>query len=388
MRITFSATTLKSNSIMKISKIENFTIRYPDPNDLNRERMTLLVRIQTSDGIIGWGEAITMWPEACKATSAIIENGFAPLIINNENITIDEIWKKLREHSWWFGEGGITSFAISAIDMALWDIYGKIQNMPLSSIWGRVKEKLPANASCHVNKETLSDCINEVISFYKHGFKSTKLGFGKKSLGNIGKDPDSCISLVSNIRKELGDDFEILVDFGNGIKWDRLTVIDTVKKMADYNIGWIEEPFYPSFLDDYIALKKSINIPIASGEREWTVTNYQRLIDTKTVDILGIDPARAEGITGFREIDRRANLGGLTVNAHAWSTAITTAASLHLSLSSHCTQIFELKPFPVVVQNELIEEPITYKDGYVEALNKPGLGIQVDESVVRRLSIN
>ncbi|WP_010104352.1 enolase C-terminal domain-like protein, partial [Verminephrobacter aporrectodeae] len=112
---------------------------------------------------------------------------------------------------------------------------------------------------------------------------------------------------------------------------------------------------------------------------------YQRLIDSSTVDVVGVDPARAEGITGFREIDRRVGAAGLTVNAHAWSTAITTAASLHLSLASANARLLELKPFPVAVQQELVAEPVRQIDGFTSPLNGPGLGVEVDEAVVRRL---
>jgi len=101
--------------------------------------------------------------------------------------------------------------------------------------------------------------------------------------------------------------------------------------------------------------------------------------------VLGIDPARAEGITGFRQIDQHAGHAGLTVNAHAWSTAITTAASLHLSLASPNSRLFELKPFPVAVQQELVATPVAQVDGFVTGLSGPGLGVQVDEAAVQRL---
>jgi L-alanine-DL-glutamate epimerase-like enolase superfamily enzyme len=190
---------------------------------------------------------------------------------------------------------------------------------------------------------------------------------------------------VAGLRREAGPGLEILVDVGNGLRWDLATATATVQRMAEHGIGWIEEPFYPTNLDDYRALKTVVAVPIASGEREWTVTGYQRLIDSGTVDVLGVDPARAEGVTGFRAIDQRAGRAGLTVNAHAWSTAITTAASLHLSLASPNTRLFELKPFPVAVQQELVAAPVAQAGGFVTAPTGPGLGVEVDEAALQRL---
>jgi L-alanine-DL-glutamate epimerase-like enolase superfamily enzyme len=226
-----------------------------------------------------------------------------------------------------------------------------------------------------------------VVAFRDGGFKGVKLGFGKKGLADIGRDPERDIGFVRDLRAALGPDFEIIVDIGNGVKWDAATGIDTVRRMAEYDIGWIEEPFYPTHIDDYRALKAAVDVPIGSGEREWTVTGYRRLIETGTVDVVAVDPARAEGITGFRMVDDLCAEHGLTINAHAWSTAILTAASLHLSLASSTARLFELKPFPVVAQTDLVKNPIWHEGGMVRAPAGPGLGIEVDEAVVERLAL-
>jgi len=372
---------------MKLTKINAYVLSYPDANDLGRQRMTVLVKVQTDDGVTGWGEAIAMWPEACRAVVVLVEQGLAPVLVQAGETTVEDCWQKMREHSWWYGEGGIASFALSALDMALWDIHGKIEGQSLSVLWGRVKEKLPANASCHVNKESLGVCIDEALGLHAAGYSSIKLGLGKKSLSTIGHDPQSSIALVAGLRRAAGPGLEILVDLGNGLRWDLSTTTDTVQRMSEHGIGWIEEPFYPTNWADYRALKAAVTVPVASGEREWTVSGYQRLIDSGTVDVLGVDPARAEGITGFRAIDQLAGAAGLTVNAHAWSTAITTAASLHLSLASPNTRLFELKPFPVAVQQELVKSPVAQVAGFVTAPEGPGLGIEVDEDALQHLVV-
>lgn len=373
---------------MKIDRISAHVLRYPDPNDHGSERMTVLVRSVTSDGIVGWGEGIAMWPEACRATATIVEDGFLPVLRQAGEIDVARAWDLMRRHAWWYGHGGIAGFALSAIDMSLWDIEGKRLGQPLCRLFGgAVHDSLPANASCHVNKATLEACVDEVHSYFERGFGSVKLGLGKRGLSPIGQDPDRAVEFVAMLRERLGPQAEILVDVGNGIEWDLATGIDVARRLQSLGVGWLEEPFHPSRVDDYRALREAVSIPIAVGEREWTVSGYERLLETGTVDVVGVDPARVEGVSGFRAVDALVRAEGRTINAHAWSTAITTAASLHLSVASPAARLFELKPHPVIVQADLVAEPLVQEGGMIRAPQGPGLGIEVNDDVVTRLSV-
>jgi len=329
-----------------------------------------------------------MWPEACKAVAVLIEEGFAPLLENVDLLEGDSAWEAMRRHSWWFGEGGLAAFAISGIDMAIWDIRGKVLGKPLFELLGGLrKNSLPACASSHVNKSTMKECVDEAVSFFDAGFPSCKLGLAKKGLSNIGGDPDRDVEFVARLRREAGDESEILVDVGNGVRWDADTAIDVANRMGEQGIGWIEEPLYPTDDAGYLKLKASTPVPIASGERNWTTTDYRRMIELGAVDVLGVDPARCEGITGFRLIDVLIGDAGRTINAHAWSTAITTAASLHLSLASSSARLFELKPFDVVVQQDLVSNPVRREGARVYPLTEPGLSVEVDERLVNKLAV-
>ena len=371
---------------MRLGPIRTYVIRYRDTNDHGNLRQTVLVRVETVDGVVGWGEGIAMWPEACWATKLLIDGAFSQLLQGAGEITVAEAWTLMRSHAWWYGEGGIACFAYSALDMALWDIEGKIAGKPLYELLGgKMHDSLPAYASCHVNKASRALNVEAVVAFKEEGFAGVKLGFGKRGFSDIGKDPANDITFVRELRQAVGADFEIIVDAGNGVKWDRATAIDTVRRMAEFDIGWIEEPFYPTEIADYRALKAAVDVPIGTGEREFTVTGYQRLIETGTVDVLGVDPARAEGVTGFRKIDALCGAAGITINAHAWSTAILSAASLHLSLASPNARLFELKPIRVSVQADLVDRPIWLDGGVVRAPDGPGLGIEVDEALVEHL---
>lgn len=373
----------------KIARIEPIPIEYPDPNDFGTIRRTVLVRVETSDGVVGWGECIAMWPEACKAVVSVISGGFLPLLQGELAEDIDAAWVKMRRHVFWYGEGGIASMAISGVDMALWDIRGKVAGKPLYDLVGGLKkDRLLANASAHVNKKGEAACVAEVEGFFAAGFRSTKLGFAKKGESNIGGDPDTDVSFIRALRSALGPDAGILVDIGNGVRWDVDTAISVANQMHDQGIGWYEEPLYPTDDAGYRKLRANTKVRLASGEREFTEAGYRRQMEfIQAIDVYGVDPARVEGITGFLKVDALATLYGKTINAHAWSTAITTAASLHLSLASPNGEIFEFKPFPVVVQDELVAEKLWHKDGFAYPIHGPGLGIDVQEAVVRRLAM-
>jgi len=371
-----------------VRAIEPIILRYPEPNDFNNMRMTVLVRLETSAGGVGWGEGIAMWPEACRAVAAIVADGFAPLLVGHPVADIGAAWWKMKRHSWWYGEGGIASFAHSAIDMALWDAFGQAVGLPLSALLGGVVQpQLPANATMHVNKATRDENIAEIAGHIATGFKSVKLGLGKRGLARIGPDPDSVVGFIAALRAALGPEPGIMVDIGNGIRWDPPTAIRVARALEPLEVGWIEEPLYPTDLEGYRRLRAATRLPIASGEREFTVEGYKRLLASETVDVFGIDPGRAEGVTGFQAVTKLIEAAHRQVNAHAFSTAITTAASLHLSAVTPASRIFELKPHASPMQHELVRTPIWHEDGFATPPTGAGLGIEVDERIVAKYRV-
>jgi len=371
-----------------VRSIEPIVLRYPEPNDFNNMRMTVLVRLTTSAGGVGWGEGIAMWPEACKATAIIIADGFAPLLMGHPVGEIEAAWWKMKRHAWWYGEGGIAAFAQSAVDMALWDAFGtEIGQSVGTLLGGAVQPKLPANATMHVNKATLEENIAEIAGHIGAGFRSVKLGLGKRGLANIGPEPESVLAFITALRAALGSGPGIMVDIGNGIRWDPPTAIRVAEALEPLEIGWIEEPLFPTDIEGYRRLRAATTLAIASGEREWTIEGYKRLLATETVDVFGIDPGRAEGVTGFRAVTKLIEAAHRQVNAHAFSTAITTAASLHLSAATTASRIFEIKPHPSPMQHELVRTPIWHEGGYAVPPTGPGLGIEVDERVVEKYRV-
>jgi L-alanine-DL-glutamate epimerase-like enolase superfamily enzyme len=374
---------------MRIENFQAIVLRWPEPNDFNNERMTVLLRVDTDAGVSGWGEAIAMWPEACRATVAIITDGFLPLLRGRDPTESEVCWQAMKAHSWWYGEGGIAALAISAVDMALWDIAAKNQGVPLYRLLGgAAHESLPACASLHVNHPTIEDSVAAIKGYIDGGFRSAKLGLGKRGLSKAGRDPDYDVALVAALRCAIGAEPGIMVDAGNGVKWDVATAVRTVGRMEELGIMWMEEPLHPSDIAGHQELKASTSTLIAAGEREWGLAGYDRWIASGAIDVFGIDPARVEGVTGFRRIAEHVQAAGKIVNAHAWSTAVLTAASLHLSIASPAAILFELKPIPGPMQFDLVAEPFWHEGGLVRAPERPGHGAEPIGEVIERYRIN
>jgi L-alanine-DL-glutamate epimerase-like enolase superfamily enzyme len=324
-----------------------------------------------------------MWPEASEATRTIVEDGFAPLLAGQSVLQNGELWQQLRQHCWWYGVGGIASFAVAAVDIAMWDLKGVVLGKPLVELLGgAVHERLPAVASGHADRENLDAMVEEVGSWLNRGLHGVKIGFGKRGNARLGYEHARDVEFVRRLRHALGPDRMIMIDVGNTIHWDAPTAIERVRAMEVFDIEWIEEPLGPWNPEGYAELRARTSTPVAYGEREWTVRGYSEILHTETVDVIGIDPGRAEGITGFLKVCEEVSTAGRQANAHAWSSAIVTAASLAVSCNQSVCRLFEVKPKPNPMQHEIVTQPIEPSHGWVYPLSKPGLGIEVIDEVV------
>jgi L-alanine-DL-glutamate epimerase-like enolase superfamily enzyme len=170
----------------------------------------------------------------------------------------------------------------------------------------------------------------------------------------------------------------------NTLTWDFDFALGLTNALEEHGLTWIEEPFEPDEHDEFRRLKEGCSTLVGSGEREWNVEGYRDFIGAGVADVIGFDPGRAEGITGGRRVIELVEEAGIWFNAHAWSSAIVSAASLALSLTTPRVLVFELKAEENPMQHELVEEPIAATAGQVAPLPGPGLGIEVREEVVDR----
>ncbi len=370
---------------MRIARVEAIPVSYPEPNDFNAIRHLCLVKLTATDGTVGWGESVTMWPEASFATKAVIE-GMSELVVGKSPLHNNATFRALKDHAWWYGyEGGIASFAIAALDIALWDLKGKALGASvLDLLGGPVHDRLPAIASSHAHYESIPEMAEEAVEWLSTGLQGMKVGFGKRGNAHLGFDHDRDVEYVRSMREAIGPDKGLMIDLGWAIKWDVTTAVQRTRAFDEYGIDWIEEPLGAWDPEGYANLRAKTETLIAYGEREWTTTGFERILATGTVDVIGCDPGRAEGITGFKRMADLVEEGRRQVNAHAWSSAIVTAASLAVSFSSSAAQLFEFKPLENPMQHELVAAPFEHQEGWVYPPTGPGLGIEVDEKVVDR----
>ena len=368
---------------MKIAKVEAIPVSYPEPNDFNALRHLCLAKITADDGQVGWGESITQFPESNFATKAVIE-GMAENLIGKDPAHTEALWRQNKDQAWWYGYGGgISSYAVSAIDIALWDLKGKAAGMSvLDLLGGPVHERLPAIASCHAHYDSIPAMVEEAQEWLSTGLQGVKTGFGKRGDAHLGYEHDRDVEYVRAMREGIGDDKMLMIDNGIAIKWDVTDAVRRMRAMEEYDLTWVEEPLGAWDPEGYANLRAKTSTRIAYGEREWTLEGFERVLATGTVDVVGVDPGRAEGITGFKKVCDRVEAYRRQANAHAWSSAIVTAASLAISFNSPACKLFEFKPIRNPMQHDLVPEPFDHVDGWVYPPTGPGLGIEVIEEVV------
>ena len=371
---------------MKIVSVEPIPVAYPEPNDFNATRYLCLVKITTDEGLVGWGESITQFPEANPATAAII-SGMSEILIGQDPVNTEQLWRAMKDRSWWYGyRGGIASYAVAAIDIALWDLKGQaLGKSVLELLGGPVHEKLPAIASSHAHYESIPAMAEEALEWLSTGMHGMKVGFGKRGDARLGYEHDRDVEYVKTMREAIGPDKMLMIDCGINVKWDVATAVKRVQAFDEYLIDWIEEPLGAWDPNGYATLRNKTKTLIAYGEREWTLSGFEDVLATGTCDVVGVDPGRAEGITGFKKVTDRVEYYRRQANAHAWSSAIVSAASLAISFSTPACKLFEIKPLRNPMQHDLVTNPVEHVDGWVyPPLSSPGLGIDIVEDVVDR----
>lgn len=370
----------------RVSGLTPFAVSYPEPNDCGSQRHLLFVRIETDDGITGWGEAITQFPAATRATEVLVE-AMAELVIGSDPLENVATWRRIKQATWWYAyRGGAAAFALSAIDIALWDLKGKILGQPLIALLGGAqRERVPAVASTHAFNASIEyEAERHGRYVREQGYIGVKIGMGKRGDARLGYELRRDVDFVALLREAVGPEALIMLDRGQSLVWDLDEATRRVRAFEEYGLKWIEEPFEPEDADAFRKLRTQVTTMIAAGEREWDARGFGEVIDTGVVDVIGCDVGRAEGITGTLAVIERVERASLWFNSHAWSSAVNTAASIALSASTSRCMFQELKPDENPMQHELIEAPFAQERGWIQVPRRPGLGVEPIERVLRK----
>lgn len=371
---------------MNIRSVTAFPLQYPEPHDHGKLRYITLARVEATDGTVGWGECISQFPESAEAVKLVIEEGFAPLLVGENSTDIEHLRQKMLKRVWWYGPQGIAAFGISAVDMALWDLHGHLSGKSVSALLAdKPRPRVSVMSSIHLDLENVDWTLREFAGFRDEGYTIVKGGWGKRPEAVFGKDRKRDTDLVRLIRETIGDRIDLVIDvLGAQVKWDLPTAIERFRDLRPYRLLWVEEPLPPSDYDAHVELKKQNLLPIGTGEQEWNPDGYGRLVRAGGVDIVQMDPGRCHGISGCRDAIKLVEDAKLKFSAHTWSSALNTAASVHLVASSPAGFTLDFKPHESPMQHELVADPWVQKDGHLDVRSKPGLGVTVREDVVRK----
>ena len=370
---------------MKITEVETIWIGLPEIKLIaDSTQQSLIVRIRTDEGIEGIGEAHTA-PYVVKAiietdSTGIVSQGIRSLLIGENPLDIERLWHKMYYFTSRHGRRGAVIHAISAVDMALWDILGKTTGLPISTLLGgRFREEVPAYASVLMpdTPEEAGELSHKILS---RGFRAAKFGWE-----TLGSDIAADICRVEAIRDAVGKEFALMIDIGYGLEVNQ--AIKLARALEGYDIHFLEEPLSPDDLEGFVRLGEATNIPIATGEKETTRFGFLDLIERGKVKIIQPDIARAGGFTECKKIAFLADLKGIQLIPHCWSNDILVASTLHfLAARPNETYLeFCLLENYNPIRQELVHEPIRAVDGKVRVPKGPGLGIELNESVVQKL---
>ncbi len=371
--------TLKRNLVTNASVFEDFETK---AGGWFGPSMCTLVEVEGSNGITGVGTAGAFHGGA----KSLIEQYYAELLVGEDPRRHEHLWQRMYRTTIRFGQSGSAMCAISALDIACWDLHGKTEGKPVYDlIGGRTQTSAPCYVSRLYALEELDRLADEAREWKRAGFTRMKqrFGFGPKD-GPAGMRRN--VDLVRAVRDAVGREVEIAADAYMG--WDIGYAIEMAKLLRDYNLSWIEEPLMPHDVDGYVELKRRCPWQRWScGEHSYGKWEFKRLIDRRAIDMLQPDANRAGGITEVVKICALAEAAGLPVVPHS-----NEAHNLHVIFSRAPQVCPMVEYFPDVepdTGNELFwkifEGLPTAREGRLVIGDVPGLGVSIKEEVVSSL---
>ena len=361
-------------------------------------RNALLVEIETDTGLVGLGEAGSAGGPLAS-TQAIVEHELKPLLLGEDPLLIEYLWQKMFQRTRQHGRRGIIMHAISGIDIALWDLAGKTAHLPLYRLLGAYRDKVEAYASGGFYQEgkNIAALMEEAGSYISQGYRAMKMKIGRNPstqthLRELLAMHDQCVvsleedlARVEAVRRVLGREAKLMVDIN--CAWSPALAIQMGRAMEPQHLYWIEEPVATDDIQGSAEVARALGTAIAGYETEVGAYGFRELITQRAVDIIQPDIAWAGGFTECRRIAAFAHVHNMMVAPHAFSSAITLVASMHLLASMPNGLLLEFDQNPNALRAELLQEPIKAEDGFVKVPERPGLGVELDPAVVERYRV-
>jgi galactonate dehydratase len=343
-------------------------------------RNFVIVRVSTDEGIVGYGEG-TMGDFEKTIEAAVLD--FKPHLIGRE-IDIPSISRFLYRNFFWRG-GPILMTATSAIEQALWDILGKSSGKPVFRLLGgKAVEKVRVYANGFISgQESPEKYASATQSMVEKGFTAVKFDpFGGEGPGITRKSLDEAVSRIKAIRETVGYDVDILIE-AHG-RFNPVTALKVAKAIEKYEPFWLEEPVPEENIEAMAYVRSRSTVPIATGERIVTKYRYDELIRVNAADIIQPDVCHIGGIKPLTEVASMAEARYINVAPHNPNGPIATAATLNALITMPNALILEFWVDAETVRHDLIQEYFDVRGGYIYPKEKPGLGIEVNETALNK----
>jgi D-galactarolactone cycloisomerase len=337
-----------------------------------------VVAVHTDAGVSGYGSAFTNG-RLVNAALDVLE----PLLLGQNALEPERVTEILHQNTFWMGRGGTITHAISGIDIALWDILGKVTGLSLGTLLGgRYRERVRPYCSLLMDDpERMAEIVSPHLEV---GFRAFKIGWGP-----FGRRENPALdeAIVRATRDAIGSDNQLFVDAGasdafwpNGLRW----AINTARMLRDYDVGWFEEALKPDALDDFRELRRQSPVPIAGGEVFTRRQTFVPWLTQGALDIVQPDVTKVGGLSEQRRIAWLAREFGVKYVGHGWNTALGLAADLHLaSALPDCDLVEYIGGSPYV--DDLVREPIQLdSEGFLPIPDRPGLGFVPDREKLQR----
>jgi len=344
-------------------------------------RKICLVKITLEDGTYGWGEGY--------GPADVIKEGinfFKPFITGKPALEHETIWQEMYLRSLDYGRSGIFQAAISAIDVALWDLKGKILNQPVAVLLGGIKNPIIqpyATGLYFARVDNLTQkLIKEAIDYKNQGFKLIKM--------KVGHGIKTDIRHIKAVREAIGDTIKLMIDANHAYSYKE--ALELALEIEQYNIGWFEEPVSPEDYDGYRRLREKTTIPIAGGECEYLKYGFKRLFDNDAVDIAQPDICATGGLTEAKRIATLAQTYHKDIVPHSWGTWIAISAAVHFvgNLDKNPGRMYseiptlELDRTENQLRDEVVKHSLEIDNGIIKVPTTPGLGVEINEDALQK----
>ena len=368
---------------MKIVEVRSAGLRFGTPqggwaNEIRpNDCIHTLVAVFTDEGVTGWGSVFTN-DQLVRGALHVLE----PLFLGENPLEPERVSEKLHANTFWMGRGGSITHAISGIDLALWDIFGKVTGQPVGRLLGgRYRERVRPYASLLMDEP--GPLAERLLVIRGQGFRAFKIGWGPFGRHSAAKDE----AMVRAAREAIGPDAFLMVDAGaSDAFWpqDYKWALRTAAMLANYNVNWFEEPLIPDNLHDYVLLREHSAVKIAGGEVLTRRQAFAPWLQQRAFDIVQPDSTKVGGLTEQRRIAWMAEDNGVRLISHGWNTALGLAADIQLASAIRSTDMVEYLTGSPFVDGLATEPWKLDHDGMLAIPSSPGLGVTLNMDAVEK----